>query len=99
MSLFCRRLATRWEGKRRRRRDSNAPGVPLGPFGFFEHRRLEVMALQKLVELRTVALGEHRRLGHVPTGDLEQPYEVITLELLARFLERHERARVFLQCT
>src|SRR6266540_6976142 len=59
-----------------------------------EHRRFEAVTLQQLVELGPVALGERRGLGYVAAGDLEQPYEVVALELLARFLEWREHPGV-----
>jgi hypothetical protein len=47
------------------------------------------------------ALGELGCLRHVAAGDLEEPHEVVALEALARFLERHERRGIFLEafCT
>src|SRR5207253_10553561 len=48
------------------------------------------VTLQQFVELGPVALGQRRRLGYVAAGDFEQPYEVVALELLARFLEWRE---------
>src|SRR5262245_35100507 len=53
-----------------------------------EHRGVEVMALQQLVELGAIALRQSRRLRHVAIGDLEQLGQIIALELEARGLER-----------
>src|SRR5947207_12842385 len=69
-----------------------------GGLGFLEHRRLEPVALQQFVEFRTIALREQRGLRDVAAGDLEQPYQVIELELLARLLEGDEGARILAPC-
>ena len=62
---------------------SSAPDIAkpevLG-FCFFEHRGLEPVPLQQLVELGAIALGELRRLGDVAAGDLEQPHQIVPLE-------------------
>src|SRR5689334_14605119 len=63
-----------------------------------EHRGLEAMALEEFVELGPIALGEGGGLSHVAPRDLEQPYEIVALELLARFLEWRQHAGVFAQC-
>src|SRR5206468_5564224 len=68
-----------------------------GRLAFLEHRRLEPVTLQKLVELGAIALGEQRRLRHVATGNLEEAHKIVALELLASFLERDERARILAQ--
>src|SRR5437868_11337158 len=62
-----------------------------------EHRRLEPVTLQQLVELRAVALGQGRGLSHVAAGDFQQADEVIAFELLARLLEGGKDARVLAQ--
>src|SRR5262245_5030319 len=69
------------------------PVSPSGDLALLEHRRLEPVALQQLVELGAIALREHRRLRDVAVCDLEQADEIVELELLARLLERHQRAR------
>src|SRR5688572_18826220 len=56
----------------------------------FEQLRIELVALQQLVEFCAIALREARRLGNVALGDLEQAGEVFALEFLARFLERSQ---------
>jgi len=42
-----------------------------GRLAFLEHRGLEAVPLQQLVELRPVPLSEQGGLGHVAAGDLE----------------------------
>src|SRR4029079_19747759 len=64
---------------------------------FLEHSGLEPMALQQLVELGAVALGELRRLRDVAAGYLQEPDQVVALERLARLLERYERGGVLLE--
>src|SRR4030095_10625634 len=64
---------------------------------FLEHRRLEPVPLEELVELGAIALREQRRLGDVAARALQQSHEEIALQLFARFLEGNERACVFLQ--
>src|SRR5688572_3703906 len=48
-----------------------------------EQLRVELMALQQLVELGAVALGETRSLRDVAFGDLQQSREILALEFLA----------------
>src|ERR1700682_6644443 len=57
------------------------------------------MALQELVELRAISLGQSRSLGHVAARDLKQPDKVVALELLAGFLERRQHAGILAQCS
>ena len=66
---------------------------------FLEHRGLEPVPLQELVELGAVAFGKQRGLGDIAARDLEQAHEIVALECLARFLERHQSARVLPQRT
>src|SRR2546426_12498199 len=66
-------------------------------FSFLEHRGLEAVSLEQLVELGPVALGELRRLRDVPTGDLEQAGEIGPFEGPARLLERHQSCSLFLE--
>src|SRR5690242_17711530 len=66
-------------------------------FGFLEHRGLETMPLQQLVELRAIAFGKLGCLRHVAAGDLEESSQIIAFERFAGFLERHERRRVLLE--
>src|SRR5690242_658949 len=56
-----------------------------------EHAGLERMALEQPVELRAVATGEARGLGHIAAGDLEYTHQIVALECLARFIQRRER--------
>ena len=56
---FVMSLLKRQAGRRAGR------GPASGRLAFLEHRGLEPMALQELVELGAVALGEQRRLRHV----------------------------------
>src|SRR5690348_14622520 len=56
-----------------------------------EHARLERMALEQAVELGAVAAGESRGLGYVAAGYLQDSYQVVALEGLARLVERRER--------
>src|SRR4029079_8380452 len=56
-----------------------------------EHPGLERMALEQPVELRAVTTRQARRLGYVTAGDLQDSYQVVALERLARFVERRER--------
>src|SRR6266849_9397471 len=48
-------------------------------FGF-EHLRLELVALEQLVELGAIALRELRRLGHAAAGDAQDANQVFALK-------------------
>src|SRR5204862_6163246 len=58
--------------------------------GVLEQFGVELVALEKLVELRAVALREPRRLGHVAIRDATDLSEVVAPELAARVLEGRE---------
>src|SRR5262245_37309844 len=70
-----------------------------GRLRFLEHARLEPVPLQQLVELGSIPARQGGCLGDVAAGDLEEAYEVIALELLARLFERNEDIGVFAQRT
>src|SRR5712692_6238123 len=65
-------------------------------FGF-EHLRLELVALEQLVELGAIALRELRRLGHAAAGDAQDANQVFALEGSTRLLERGELRGLLLQ--
>src|SRR6059036_1781760 len=65
-------------------------------FGF-EHLRLELVALEQLVELGAIALRELRRLGHAAAGDAQDANQVFALEGSPRLLERGELRGLLLQ--
>src|SRR5579862_8498444 len=64
---------------------------------FLEHGGLQPVALQELVEFGSIALRQSGGLSDVTRRDLEQPHEIIALELLARLLERRENAGILAQ--
>src|SRR5256885_11089671 len=62
-----------------------------------EHLRLELVALEQLVELRAIALRELRRPGHAAAGDTQDPDQIFALERSPRFLEGRELRGLLLQ--
>src|SRR6267378_3331462 len=59
----------------------------------FELFGRQLMTRQELVEVRSVALGEARRLTHVAAGDLQDLRQVAARELVAGLVEGGETAR------
>src|SRR5437899_13050214 len=55
-----------------------------------EHLRLELVALEQLVELGAIALRKLRRPGHAAAGDAQDPNQVFALEGSPRLLERRK---------
>src|SRR2546425_10623913 len=53
---------------------------PVSALFGFEHLRLELVALEQLVELGAIALRERRRLGHAGAGDAKAANHVLPLE-------------------
>src|SRR5213078_1117251 len=76
------------------------PRARIGPvsalFGL-EHLRLELVALEQLVELGAIALRELRRPGHAAAGDAQDPNQVFALESSPRLLERSKLRGLLLQ--
>src|SRR6185436_5841748 len=51
---------------------------------------VEMMPLQKLVELGAIALGQSRRLGNIAPSDFQKFGEIVAFEFAARGLERRQ---------
>src|SRR6266508_670787 len=63
-----------------------------------EHLRLELVALEQLVEFGAIALRELRGPGHAATRDAQDPNQVFALEGSARLLERRKLRGLLPQC-
>lgn len=64
---------------------------------WLEQRRRQVVALQKLVKLGSIALSHACRLGDIPFRRAQQANQVIMLEGTARLVKGDHRAVVIAQ--
>src|SRR5437870_10481405 len=63
---------------------------PVSALFGFEHLRLELVALEQLVELGAIALRELCRPGHAAARDAQDPNQIFALEGSPRLLERRK---------
>ncbi len=77
LHLYLRLTSVRTEQEKRNRSGHDFAFSPLRGLALylyrhrFEHRWIEMMTLQQLIELGAVAFGQTRRLGHIAVGNLQ----------------------------